>query len=555
MNTPPSPASPHAVACHPNRTADSLLSAPEPVVDDSRKPIKKKKKKPIFRADGVAGASSSSSVNCAPPLPIRRRSPKVVVAPLHRFCGRGGGAGIAVESLEAIALSLGMSFAAVVAQVLERDGAAGERMPVHHLSMICTSAVRESLANIFGDKSDFFARNFEKSFGSTLSTLRLINESSINKGSSHQNMDYCSSDKALNKEVRNNDLDDKDCHSDTDLPSTSTQNQTCIPERVEESLLPSNRELTVHGQISQPSTAHSSFGSVINQLSLEQARSNDLKTVEIGLNLRRLKLKEAQLALSFESNHVERSKLDLNRSKTSFKIEKFKTQLGDSRQVELLKTCNDCLIAGLFIVIASLLYGAYVFSHKRISEATASCSPSHEESKSWWIPRPFSSVNSELQTLRCQVQVVSRMLFGILMILAITYLLLQRSVTSQQATPITFIFLLLGVACGFAGKLGIDTLGGSGAKWLLYWEILCLVHFTSNFWISACFRVLYGPVAVTDGMKHNAMIPFWFRRFVFYAVVLMFLPLCCGLLPFGNPGEWKDHFLLRVADVLSSTDD
>uniref|UniRef100_A0A6N2M0N9 Uncharacterized protein n=1 Tax=Salix viminalis TaxID=40686 RepID=A0A6N2M0N9_SALVM len=55
-----------------------------------------------------------------------------------------------------------MSFAAVVAQicnygiqmsykhleVLERKDAAGERMSVDHLSMICTSAVRESLANV-----------------------------------------------------------------------------------------------------------------------------------------------------------------------------------------------------------------------------------------------------------------------------------------------------------------------------------------------------------------------------------------------------------------------
>lgn len=78
-----------------------------------------------------------------------------------------------------------------------------------------------------------------------------------------------------------------------------------------------------------------------------------------------------------------------------------------------------------------------------------------QNSKSWWIPKPMTSISSGLQIFRCQVQVVTRMLFVVLMILSITYLLLQRSTTSKQAMPVTFILLLLGVACGFAGKFCI----------------------------------------------------------------------------------------------------
>lgn len=175
-----------------------------------------------------------------------------------------------------------------------------------------------------------------------------------------------------------------------------------------------------------------------------------------------------------------------------------------------------------------------------------------QESKSWWYPKQFSTFNSGLHTLRCHVQVVSRMLFGMLLILAVAYLLLQRSATSRQTMPVTFILLLLGAVCGFAGKFCVDTLGGSGLHWLLYWESMCLLHFFSNVFTSKLFYVLHGPVTVSQGMKSNAICPYWFRRFVFYGLVLLFLPLCCGLLPFAGPGEWRNHFLTCASNFLSS---
>ncbi|KAK9272132.1 hypothetical protein L1049_002502 [Liquidambar formosana] len=167
----------------------------------------------------------------------------------------------------------------------------------------------------------------------------------------------------------------------------------------------------------------------------------------------------------------------------------------------------------------------------------------------------MASFNLGLHILSCRVQVLSRMLFGVLMILAIAYLLLQRSASSKQTMPVTSILLILGVACGFAGKLCVDTLGGSGYHWLLYWEALCLLHFFSNICPSALFLVLYGPVTVSQGAKGSVIYPYWIRRFQFYAVVLLFLPLFCGLMPFASPGEWKDHFSLLVTDFLKITDD
>ena len=147
---------------------------------------------------------------------------------------------------------------------------------------------------------------------------------------------------------------------------------------------------------------------------------------------------------------------------------------------------------------------------------------------------------------------MSRMMFGVLMIFAIAYLLIQRSTTSSQAMPVTFILLMLGVGCGYCGKLCVDTLGGSGYVWLLYWEILCLLHFLSIGFTSILYQILYGPVTTTQTSKENTIIRYWIRRILFYATLLVFLPLFCGLVPFASLCEWKDHFWLKVSDISES---
>lgn len=164
----------------------------------------------------------------------------------------------------------------------------------------------------------------------------------------------------------------------------------------------------------------------------------------------------------------------------------------------------------------------------------------------------MASLNSGLHILRCQVQVMSRMAFGVIMILAIAYLLLQRSATSNQAMPVTFIVLLLGCTCGLAGKLCIDTLGGSGLHWLMFWETLCLLHLFANIFTSALFLILHGPVEVSQGKNRCTILPYWIRRAAFYTILLLFLPLLCGLIPFAGVGEWKDHFSLLVTDMIAT---
>ncbi|KAA0036253.1 protein CPR-5-like [Cucumis melo var. makuwa] len=548
-----------AVYSSPGNSTGTLYDPP-PCSNRNRK--KKKKKKKRVAIDNVQVLPSSSS-SCSSPARLlqrgvncKRRRPKVVIAQPRRIDG----------DFENVALLLGMSFAAFVAQVLERQDMCEERMPVDHLSVICTSGIRESLVNVFGDKLDWFLKKFESSFGSTLRTLRSISEASARTGvysGSKRKEEKITVDSTLNRkrDVTSSSSLEK-CVLEEISRTDTPVDQLSLIEDAKESVSDSfihelalcilrNDEVSVAPRAVGSHSKEIAVGTFERSIA-EQARSNDLKTVELGLQMKKLKLKERQIALNCDLNNLERSKLAMGISKASFKAEKFKNQVEDTRHSELLKKCIDCLVAGLLIMSVALSYGAYVYSYHRISEATAICTPSTQGSKSWWMLNPMASLNSGWHVLRCQVQVVSRMAFGVIMILAIAYLLLQRSATSNQAMPITFIVLLLGGACGLVGKLCIDTLGGSGYHWLMIWETLCLLHLFANIFTSALFLILHGPIEVSQPKNRHMILPYWFRRVVFYTLLLVFMPLLCGLIPFAGIGEWKDHFCLLVSGVIAA---
>ncbi|BAT79122.1 Protein CPR-5-like protein [Vigna angularis] len=521
---------------------------------------------------------------------FKRRNPSVVVR-RHR-----------TNNVDTIGLPLGMSFAAVMAQVLYRQDVAAESISPSHLSVMCTSAIKESLASVFGDKLDGLTRNFEQSFSSTLSTLQSVYESSkCNEGNKLNNMKMeilssrltldkgeCSGDtfresgpsrpydteihqsisRDLVEEVKDNFHRDSVSHDypEEDRGGDNFHVNSVSDDSPEEGrdkfLMDSvSRDLALYGQSDQMvSFSQISFGSVNNPMVsifekhvAEQGRSNDLKALAIGLKMEELNMKKDELALNRDLNSLSRSKLAMGESKASFKAEKFKTELEDTRHGELKKKCIDCLITGLLVMSSSLFYGAYVYSYERIAEATESCTPSTQESSSWWTPKSVTSFNSKLHILWCQVQVMSRMMFGVLMIFAVAYLLLQRSTTSSsQSMPVTFILLMLGVGCGYCGKLCVETLGGSGNVWLLYWEMLCLLHFFSLCWTPALFQILHGPVTAWQITEKKTIFQYWIRRVLFYTILLVFLPLFCGLMPFASLGQWKDHFAMEGSDFNGS---
>lgn len=541
---PPADEQPHFITTvhhtlSPSQPSDFPL---KPQINGPKSTRRIKKRSP----DETSSASSSSSIQRGIRIPNKRKNPRFSVRRSANY-------------VDAIAFPLGMSIAAVLAQILEKKDLTNENAAIDHLAMICTSAVRESLTNVYGDKFDAFVTNFEKSFGSTLSTLRLIKNSSIDNKEDQDkinNVGDCISDAIqsipVNKgdcSARNYDIADSciksvNCCFDTQRHVKTVEEVEDIASADFRNQEPPQKKHT-SSQIVVSNTrnylSNNSVLSTIEKSVVEQTRANDLKSVEIGLIMKKLQLKETQLALNSDLNVLERCKLSLGISRTSFKAEKFKNQLEETRHSELLKTCADFLVAGLLIMSGCLGYGVYAFSYDNLHHVTRLCSAT-EVSKSWWIPRPMASFNSGLQTLKCEVQVYSRMLFGVLMILAIAYVLIQRSEISRQAMPITFLILLLGIGCGFAGKLCVDTLGGDGYQWLIYWEVLCILHFFVNVFTPFFFYILNGAIQLSQEKRSRPIVPFWMRRWLFYGILIL-IPFCCGLLPFASPRTWwEEHF-------------
>lgn len=214
----------------------------------------------------------------------------------------------------------------------------------------------------------------------------------------------------------------------------------------------------------------------------------------------------------------------------------------------VLFSCSSCLLHNLCIqcVCSSTKRIRYIYIiHFQ------------ESSNSWWKPKAMSYFNSGMQILKCQFQVLTRMFAGGFMIVAIAYLLSQRSGTQCQTMPVTLLVILLGVVCGLSGNLCIYTLGGDGGCWLILWWIFCSLHIFSNIWTSALYVILNGPIIVSEKMTKNddPLVPYWCRRVLFYAIAALFLPVLCGLLPFASLSEWKDHFYSLIINKLKPVND
>eukprot|EP01018_Ginkgo_biloba_P038941 Gb_37503 [translate_table: standard] len=95
---------------------------------------------------------------------------------------------------------------------------------------------------------------------------------------------------------------------------------------------------------------------------MEQERCNDLRAVDIGLTMKRLQLKEAQMCVESLSNDLRRQKISLNQSKASFKESKLTDQKLNRAYIELSRTCADELVAGLVLMFLALAYGGWKYS-------------------------------------------------------------------------------------------------------------------------------------------------------------------------------------------------
>jgi hypothetical protein len=209
-------------------------------------------------------------------------------------------------------------------------------------------------------------RNFENSFSSTLRTLHRINQIPDYERSPAPE---CSFKHGSSAAIGN--------LSTVDSQSQANEVKQDIVNSFEGQLVLYARDSQQLAQSARSRSSHEADRCILNAFERsvkEQARSNELKEFEIGLNMRKLQLKQSQLDLSSYTHMLEKIKLSLGFQKASFQGEKFKTQMQDARDAQILRTLIDFLVSAVIIMSVFFAYGTYIYSYERITDITSACS-------------------------------------------------------------------------------------------------------------------------------------------------------------------------------------
>lgn len=306
--------------------------------------------------------------------------------------------------------------------------------------------------------------------------------------------------------------------------------------------------------------AHSDFQKVfLNFLERHvqaQEQHNQIKSVEVAHLIKQLILEEEKIQLTSASNDLMRENIELNRSKANFKESTVLEQRANAAHVSFSTTCADELVAGLFVMLISLVHGARKYSFVLLNDLVSTCQPSVKEPRRSslfhidWLYNSLDSLVEKLQAFVCHITVAGRILIGSIVVAVVASSLLRRSITSSsQSMPATILIIILGGVCGFAGKLAVDTIGGSGIRWLVAWEIFCMLHALTNCFTPSVYSVLHGSPSST---RAKFGIPFWFRRLSFHIIMVLVLPVLAGQLPFGSFRHITNDLFLTSVEILSA---
>ncbi|KAI5068246.1 hypothetical protein GOP47_0016591 [Adiantum capillus-veneris] len=276
-----------------------------------------------------------------------------------------------------------------------------------------------------------------------------------------------------------------------------------------------NTPLVGHSHVSRPSEYQKVFLRFYGRHVQAQEQHNKFKYMKLQRLAKQQTLDEEKIQLASAANGLMRENIDLGRSKASFKENRVLDQQTKDAHAKLCTTCADELAAGLCVMLTTLVYSVRMYSFTLLNDLVSMCQPAGKEPRRSvgihidWFYNSLDSVAGRLQAIVCQLTVTGRILVGSILVGIVAQSLLRRSVTnSSQAMPATILIIVLGGVCGFIGKVSVDSLGGSGARWLLHGS--------------------------PSGVKSKIGPPFWLRRLAFHSTLVLFLPILAGLLPFGT---------------------
>eukprot|EP00250_Pteridium_aquilinum_P014415 c21973_g2_i1 orf=522-3224(-) len=284
-----------------------------------------------------------------------------------------------------------------------------------------------------------------------------------------------------------------------------------------------------------------------------QERHNQIKFVELKQLMKQQILEEEKIQLTYAANGLMRENIALGRSKATFRENKVLEKQATTAYMSFSITCADELAAGLFVMLASLVYSVRRYSFELLNGLVSTCQPSAKEPRRSlgfhidWFYNSLDSLAGKLQAFMCHIAVTGRILVGSILVGVVAWSLLRRSVTnSSQAMPATILIIVLGGICGFVGKVSVDSLGGCGNRWWVVWGAFCLLHALINCLTPSFYKLLHGS---PTSCKARFGLPFWIRRLAFHFTLVLGLPVLAGLLPFGSLYLVMNDLFLTLVEV------
>lgn len=156
----------------------------------------------------------------------------------------------------------------------------------------------------------------------------------------------------------------------------------------------------------------------------------------------------------------------------------------------LQATLTDCIMTGLTLTVASLVYCGirYGLLHVRIAACPAALPVAPVS-----MFRPWEAL-APLQAVACWLFVIGDVLLGVLIVLGTAYVALKtRVLTGYHAMPLNRLVLGLGVACGSAGFIAVGKIGGDRSMWLLMWWAWIAVLVAALMNLQALYLLLRRP--------------------------------------------------------------
>eukprot|EP00897_Mesotaenium_endlicherianum_P003256 jgi/Mesen1/2959/ME000176S02004 len=266
----------------------------------------------------------------------------------------------------------------------------------------------------------------------------------------------------------------------------------------------------------------------------------------------------AQLRVGAQHNELLQESNELVHTRVELKARQERDRWRAEALAALGRACADELVAGLCVMLFTLLFTGWHFAYERLSQEVAACRPvMPSPPRSWllasvnYIPDSLASI---LRGAQCMLIVSGNLVLSLSILGLLTALLLrQNTAASAHQQPATALLLVLSVVCGYFGRAAVEKLGGSGMHWLICWQLICAVHAFATCFPGALFRALHGRGAGEEPRPYAGvlLVPPFVRQTLFHFTTILGLPVVAGAIPFVTLAELQRQVQGGVDGVLA----